>query len=203
MRQSSPRPGRKRGPETVITAVATALAILIGTVGLAPQASAYSLNGRHWAKPLSGTNYYCPQSSVSRHTNWVNLIDTDIRQYNNLRLTKAPQWSRNCAASTYAIQFVQVTLDAQYCGYNVSAYTSTGMMINSTEKYTTRKTFYDSATNQGSSTNCSFQWTTLHEFGHSQGLGHSTVSSAVMYPNDNNQRGLQTDDINGLWAIYR
>jgi hypothetical protein len=43
----------------------------------------------------------------------------------------------------------------------------------------------------------------LHEFGHSLGLGHSTLTSAVMYPTYNGKHtSLSTDDINGIRSIY-
>ncbi|KAF5303501.1 hypothetical protein FQA39_LY09964 [Lamprigera yunnana] len=45
----------------------------------------------------------------------------------------------------------------------------------------------------------------LHEFGHSLGLGHSNVYDAVMYPyyRYNENKTLQQDDIDGIKAIYR
>jgi len=45
----------------------------------------------------------------------------------------------------------------------------------------------------------------LHEFGHSLGLGHSAVASAVMFPFvslDTSNRILDPDDIAGIQAIY-
>lgn len=42
-----------------------------------------------------------------------------------------------------------------------------------------------------------------HEFGHSVGLGHSTISSALMYPYySGSHRYLDSDDIAGIQAIY-
>ncbi|KAF5286916.1 hypothetical protein FQA39_LY00449 [Lamprigera yunnana] len=45
---------------------------------------------------------------------------------------------------------------------------------------------------------------TIHEFGHSLGLGHSDVFGAVMYPSYayNKDKVLHEDDINGINAIY-
>jgi hypothetical protein len=45
----------------------------------------------------------------------------------------------------------------------------------------------------------------LHEWGHSEGLGHTTVSSAVMYRylNISRQTVIQNDDINGIRAVYQ
>lgn len=45
----------------------------------------------------------------------------------------------------------------------------------------------------------------LHEFGHTVGLDHSSVSNAVMYPTisaGKTNRNLRTDDINGVKSIY-
>ncbi|KAK4875144.1 hypothetical protein RN001_011566 [Aquatica leii] len=56
------------------------------------------------------------------------------------------------------------------------------------------------------STGIDFFSVTLHELGHSLGLGHSTVSSAAMYPNYQyipKSRGLDNDDKLGIAAIYK
>jgi hypothetical protein len=43
----------------------------------------------------------------------------------------------------------------------------------------------------------------MHEIGHALGLGHSTTSTAAMYPTYMSVRyGLGTDDINGIRAVY-
>jgi hypothetical protein len=42
----------------------------------------------------------------------------------------------------------------------------------------------------------------LHEFGHSIGLGHSTLGTAVMYAYFNNEGNLQPDDITGVQSLY-
>lgn len=42
----------------------------------------------------------------------------------------------------------------------------------------------------------------LHEFGHSLGLDHSTIGTAVMYPFFNNEGNLQPDDITGVQSLY-
>jgi hypothetical protein len=42
----------------------------------------------------------------------------------------------------------------------------------------------------------------LHEFGHSLGLDHSNITTAVMYKFFNNQDILQPDDITGIQSLY-
>jgi hypothetical protein len=42
----------------------------------------------------------------------------------------------------------------------------------------------------------------LHEFGHSLGLDHSTIPTAVMYAYFNNQGDLQPDDVLGVQSLY-
>ncbi|KAK3936180.1 Matrixin-domain-containing protein [Diplogelasinospora grovesii] len=42
----------------------------------------------------------------------------------------------------------------------------------------------------------------LHEFGHSLGLDHSSIGTAVMYAYFNNQPNLQPDDITGIQSLY-
>src|SRR5262245_40515053 len=44
--------------------------------------------------------------------------------------------------------------------------------------------------------------TALHEIGHALGLGHSAVTTAVMYAFANGVTTLQPDDIAGIQAIY-
>ncbi|PVH68823.1 hypothetical protein DL98DRAFT_384861, partial [Cadophora sp. DSE1049] len=44
--------------------------------------------------------------------------------------------------------------------------------------------------------------TALHEFGHSLGLGHSDITTAVMYMFANGQAELQPDDISGIQGRY-
>ena len=70
--------------------------------------------------------------------------------------------------------------------------------VRATISYSNSKTYYL----PGSSGNCGLYWTTLHEFGHSQGLQHTTVSTAVMWKADNGTTSLQPDDIAGLRARY-
>jgi matrix metalloproteinase-20 (enamelysin) len=45
-----------------------------------------------------------------------------------------------------------------------------------------------------------------HEFGHALGLGHSTVTSATMYPStsacNTANRSLDADDVAGVRALY-
>ena len=50
----------------------------------------------------------------------------------------------------------------------------------------------------------SFLQVATHEFGHSLGLGHSRVRSAVMYPSYTYRRNfnLNRDDINGIRKLY-
>lgn len=58
---------------------------------------------------------------------------------------------------------------------------------------------------------CNKQWhledTLVHEFGHAFGLSHTTISRTTMYPSVGGKcstkwRSLDTDDINGILALY-
>lgn len=69
---------------------------------------------------------------------------------------------------------------------------------------------FNNAFNWQSSSGCSngfdLQGTSVHEFGHAAGLGHSNVSGATMYPSvapcDFSKSSLDNDDKAGYSAIY-
>lgn len=60
--------------------------------------------------------------------------------------------------------------------------------------------------NNGSSKGLDVQNSITHELGHMLGLGHSTVTSATMYPSctygDISRRTLEQDDLNGFDYLY-
>ena len=47
-----------------------------------------------------------------------------------------------------------------------------------------------------------FLWVAVHEIGHALGLGHSRVTNAIMYYQENQARSLHQDDIAGIQRLY-
>ena len=50
---------------------------------------------------------------------------------------------------------------------------------------------------------CNWTWTSLDEFGHTQGLAHAWQTNVVMYANDHGVTTLQGDDKQGHAGVYK
>lgn len=162
---------------------------VILTLSSVPTAYAWHQGHGYWDNSVTTRNY-CLNSTVTGHTSWPALIASAVDQYNNYSNggTSHPQWVSSCAHGNHPIDFVVAPLDPGLCGLTSWA-PGSGAMADAKIDYTNRYTYYG-----GSQTNCNFTWTTLHEFGHSQGLVHSCNSAAVMYYADNAVSYLTTDD---------
>ena len=131
---------------------------------------------------------------------WINAIQGRVNTYNAIVTTGAkPVWTRRgtTSCSTQEIVWNQAALAAGLCRYTTVS-TSGSDGAHATISFSSSKTYHL----PGSPGNCGLFYTTLHEFGHSQGLEHTTVSSAVMWGTDNGVTAMQEDDILGLKARY-
>lgn len=172
--------------------------LLLVTFEVTP-AQAWTLDTFKWNIGTSGT--YCLASTVTAHgLDWINTIQGRVNSYNAVSTTGVkPTWTRTgtTSCSTQQIIWNQASLAAGLCGYTLVS-TSGSSAVHATISYSSSKTYYL----PGSSGNCGLYYTTLHEFGHSQGLQHTTINTAVMWNIDNGATSLQSDDIAGLRARY-
>jgi len=109
-----------------------------------------------------------------------------------------PTWTQS--TSGCSVNFSRVALAPNNCGFTTITWNnSTGKLTHAEVEYNTNKSYPTS----GSSGGCNFHWTTLHEFGHSQGLRHSKVSTAVMYKFNNGAGSYQPDDKSSISCSYQ
>lgn len=166
----------------------------------APPAAGYAIDGRRWTYSYAGTYCYFP----AIYTNgWQNFIQEDVAQYNALRNPGAgyygPSWSLNCNG-TNAIDFNVVPLGS-LCGLARYVNQPGSIYLDAIHiEYNTNKTY---GGRNGAAGQCHFDRTTLHEFGHSQGLSHSCSSSTIMYKYTSPPlSSLQSDDKIGHRVVY-
>lgn len=164
---------------------------------LASPASAYSLNGRRWQTPFSGT--WCAGSTVTVHSSWTTYISQDVGKYNSLGSYPKPSWSYSSTCNGARIHFDASPLPVNLCGNSSTTSIGEPYILGATVVYNRYKSY---GGRNGFTGDCSFDWTTLHEFGHTQGLGHSCTSGTVMWASDNGITTLTTDDRNGMRKIY-
>lgn len=176
--------------------VASAVAILMLTQ--AAPADAYVLTP--YRLQASSVAYYL-EYTVTNHSSWASYI----AQY-------VPVWKQAESASRRLVQGYDDELalisvyrgaltNPQWCG--ATTYNSaSGSTINyESIGYANNHSFGTSGT---SGSTCDLIDTTIHEFGHGLGLGHSADSTAIMYPNlpVTAKHALGSDDINGIRARY-
>ena len=160
-------------------------------------ANAYALEGVYWSG--SSSLNFCEGSSVQVHASWQGFIDTDVSHYNYLS-NSAPWWNDITNCHSPDIQFsVSTTLPLGTCMQtqitsNFLNHIESPVIILFNSKYIFG--------NYNDSTHCAFDNAVLHEFGHSQGLAHSQTTLAVMWHVEQTYTNVQTDDVNGMKAIY-
>jgi hypothetical protein len=152
-------------------------------------ANAYVLSGPAWI-----------QRPVPYLVNPVNL-DLPVAAIDPAIRAGADVWSQQTNASfsfSYASDSTQTSTG--YDGSNLVVFrnASSGSAIATTYWWSTGSALVDAG--------FYIEDIAAHEFGHALGLGHSTLSSATMYPStaacDMRNRTLDADDIAGVTALY-
>jgi Matrixin len=183
-------------------------ALAVATV-LSQDPRAYTTNGARWNRPI-----------VSYVVNPANL-DLPANAVIPAVQAGADAWALQ---STAAFAFSYSGLSSQTTntndGVNLvlfrnaasgSAIATTYSWFNSSGLLDTDIVFWDAAFQFFAGTaGCSggfyIEDIAAHEFGHALGLGHSTLTSATMYPSvsscDSSNRSLDADDLAGVLAIY-
>lgn len=180
-----------------LSALLCGFALLLGFAVTPVPANAFSVEGPKW--PL-GSYTWCTDSNVAAHS-WTGFITSDVGQYNSLSSSfTVPSWSGpvgGCSGSK--VSFTQGSIAAGLCGLTTYTTTAGGTQMQVAQiQYSLSKTYW-----RGASTgNCNFDFTSLHEFGHTQGLGHSCTVNTVMWKSDNAVTSLTGDDKAGEHYLY-
>jgi hypothetical protein len=173
-----------------------------------PQSSAYTFNGLYWDS-LSVVQSYNPAGQPTTaaqtalrntHSDWSGVSGSSYRISWGGTTTRCPSLVRECPGAQ------------RYDGRNDVGWARLGGNTLGVTWYSTSIDEADMALNTG------FSWSTacvqmggaidletvfLHENGHVAGLGHSSNTSAVMYPSYQTARcSLAADDRAGLAALY-
>lgn len=142
--------------------------------------------GLYW--PTYHYGLYCASATVLGKTHWVDWIRSAIGKYNNIIGYTHPTWAYS-GCRNYGIGLATA---------NISGCGTTG---NTVQPGTSTITHSEIRYNQGAywvkpyiTGGYNFHKTTLHEFGHSQGMPHSCTSTAVMWGTDSTQDTLTSDD---------
>jgi matrixin len=184
-------------------------AIAASALVLSTHANAYVLSGPAWI-----------QRPVPYVVNPVNL-DLPVAAIDPAVRAGADVWSQQTNASfSFAYSGDSTQTSTGYDGSNLVVFrnASSGSAIATTYWWSTGSglvdadiVFWDGAfTFFTGTTGCSagfyIEDIAAHEFGHALGLGHSTLTSATMYPStaacDMRNRTLDADDIAGVTALY-
>jgi matrix metalloproteinase-14 (membrane-inserted) len=188
---------------------AVVIATVAATVMLSRGTAAYTTNGGFW-----------PQMPVAYYINAANL-DLPSASAESAVRAGADTWasqSRTSFRFAYAGSSTQATTTNDRINLVVFRNASNGSAIATTYTWSNSSgiidadiVFWDAAFrffngSSGCSSGFYIEDIAAHEFGHALGLGHSTRSSATMYPSISscsvNNRTLDGDDIAGVEALY-
>lgn len=126
---------------------------------------------------------------------WAASIDSTVPKWNGVTSADNPTYKRkagdqNCDTDVYF---------SGTGGCGLTTTWSVGSTITAAEiDYRSGVTYYWGS----GSGDCQFVNTTLHEFGHAEGLKHTYVTSAVMWHINNGVTNLQTDDVYAITCSY-
>lgn len=167
------------------------------TVPAAPNAAAYGTPFGYWPRS-NGNLTFCYSDAVSvAHPGWPSYIRADVTKWNNVSSGPRPKWLQPPGGC--AITFDTAALAGNLCGYTTWTLATAKPISYANVKYNSSLSYYRIGQSRGY---CEFDWTTLHEFGHANGLSHSSVSTAVMYGSDNVRTSYTSDDIAAIRKNY-
>jgi hypothetical protein len=195
-----------RGP---IRLIASAVVATVAAVVLySGDSSAYALMGPRWPQPQ--TSYFVNAANLDLGSG---AADAAVRD-------GADTWRGQAGAFSFLYAGASSQNTTTNDGINVVMFrnASSGSAIATTYWWSSGSrildadiVFWDGAFKFfGGSSGCSggfyIEDIAAHEFGHALGLGHSTTSTATMFPSastcDRGLRALDADDISGVRALY-
>ena len=180
------------------------------TLTCAAAAGAYTLNGPRWGVQqvpyyINPVNQYMPEADAiaaiqQGAATWSTQSNANIVPYYMGR-TSGSSISKNGLSEV----FFRNTANGSLYGETYWWYDSSYRLIEADVVFYSTFPFYSGAAGC-SGRSVYLVDATAHEFGHVLGLGHSSVSSATMYPTmkfcSTNPRSLDPDDLAGIEALY-
>jgi len=173
-----------------------------------PQENSYSFTGLFWDVLPVVQNYNgagSPQPGAQTALNntygpWSSVSGSNYRIQSGGTTTRCPSLVRECPGAQKNDRFNDVGW-AQLQNGTLGVTWSTSGVDEADMAINTRYVWSTGCTAQAGAFD--LQSVYLHENGHVAGLGHSTDTSAVMYPSYQTARcALAADDRNGLAALY-
>ncbi len=146
-------------------------------------------------------------AKFSRST-WVNTFDDAFAQWESIANVNLVWVSDDGAAEDEgnvqqgSVEFGDIRIGAYSMGPNVAALTYLPPKANGGSN--SGDIFLNTDVNwENNGSGVDLETIAMHEIGHALGMGHSSSSSAVMFPNYNGQAsGLSSDDIAGVQSIW-
>jgi hypothetical protein len=179
--------------------IITILIFVLCSVSIVNFAEAYSLEGYHW--PTNTTYWYVPGSDIS--SDGIYAITLADNQWNNIQNKKISLVNngQRCLTKQFTHDGVnEIFKNNMGAGY-LAETQSWSNGSNETEADIVINVYYSiSATTPPAPGSYHLTSMITHEFGHVAGLGHSTYSTAVMYPTfaqGEVRYILSSDDISG------
>lgn len=177
------------------SSIAIVIVFLLTMISGATSSYAYGTPFGHWSYSTTSTTQasYCVSGTVSAHTSWPSFISSDVGKWNAVTGAHQVHWSPGPGGCAIIFNTGNVG-DCGVTNWSISG----GVITSATSRYNTGTAYWRGTDTGG----CNFDYTTLHEFGHANGLAHSTLTTAVMYGTDNAKTSYQADDINAIRANY-
>ena len=186
---------------------AVGLGVLLAALAATAPGRAYTLEGPRWGSLRVNFDYIIPgRSSIFSKALWQALVDWN--QVSRFKFYGVAQSANPCNSSAPNGAAFGASVCGQAFGSGVLAITM--YSYNGANRFTHAGTVFNSHVNftvysgplKYNTTD--FRRVAVHEMGHALGLGHQNNANipAIMYPYVGNIEKPQTDDINGVRALY-